>query len=986
MDLYNVSTRKLEPIDNPEELQKAVLAGTHSFAQGSEVTVKAPDGTLGSIPSSNVVEALKAGYQIETPTQRAVREYVDENKGLKGSAKVALGQFADEALFGLPELIFDKTRDPLEVAKKEALKKEHELSNLAGGVGGFAANMLVGGPLYKGAAKVNEAITKRVADKIGTVAAGEVGSRTLSNIAKEIVAKTGGGIAEGALISAPHALTEAALGDPGEAGETLLAGGLIGGFLGGGLGVAKEIFNLGTAGVKKGASLVTQQKETADSLVRKAAQVFTGVDEDAIKHYVDNFERVNQAPTIEALKDDIDDIVLKAKERVEVAKTLEASAKQDLDLAYREKTRELAQERAPLSLASEMTEALEAQKGVIGELSSQADEVLAKSGVIFNKEDVLGLLDRVSGGLGAGKERALIGDEAISAAAKIGTIKERIAAGLGDTIDGVTMRDVLRQVRKDINYNQLSGEFNDTLNKVRKDFTTGVSDLLKGQVPEYKAIMEKMAPLSQTLEDMAKKFGSPERALTSINQIVGKKSEVKAGMLEKFSELTGVNWREKLADLQKTKDSLEKIRRGQDLRADLFPELVQKLERSAEEVMKAQAAFEPIRRLTREQTQAAIKNQFGKNVSIENRRAFEALSEAAGRDFLTQMKDRAVLDAFSKDYTRGSKRTNLLGSIGATIGSAVAGTPGAFVGTSIGGLVGSALDTSGGQLLKKMIDTNKSVSGLLFSEQAMKRAAEQMDAIPSILKRMSDKKPAPFKTMSNTALIRVLESHKKNDKPKELPVSERLEKLKELNNKTSQWAGNPQGLSAEIAALTSNISNNGAPEIGAALNQKMLLAVNYLHAAMPRPPKPKSTFAKELIWKPSMAELSAYEQKLDIVENPFHVLKELELGTLTRNHMEALKTVYPGIHRMIVGKIAEAAMNQESHLSYAQRSKLGLIIGEPLDDSTTPRSVAYYQETFTAPDQTQSESPQPSQQGAVKGKINIAEGMQTNTQRIASRS
>ena len=135
MKLYNTSTRKPEPIDDADELHNALLGGTHSFEAGTKVDVTSPDGERGTVPAENIAEAIRSGYKVETPSQRAVREYVDANKGLGGAVKVGLGQLADEALMGLPELIMDKTADPHQVAKKEALKKEHELANLAGGIG-----------------------------------------------------------------------------------------------------------------------------------------------------------------------------------------------------------------------------------------------------------------------------------------------------------------------------------------------------------------------------------------------------------------------------------------------------------------------------------------------------------------------------------------------------------------------------------------------------------------------------------------------------------------------------------------------------------------------------------------------------------------------------------------------------------------------------------------------------------------------------------
>jgi hypothetical protein len=189
-ELYNVQTRKREQLAD-DQVEQAVAGGTHSFKVGESVDVLSPDGERGTLPAENLQKALGSGYKIQTATQKAVGDYVDENQGLKGAAKVALGQFADEALMGLPELILNRTQDPLEVAKREALKKEHAVANAVGGLAGFGASMAVPGLNYafKGATRAGEAVAANLAEKLLASSAGEIGTRTASKIAKEIVAK-----------------------------------------------------------------------------------------------------------------------------------------------------------------------------------------------------------------------------------------------------------------------------------------------------------------------------------------------------------------------------------------------------------------------------------------------------------------------------------------------------------------------------------------------------------------------------------------------------------------------------------------------------------------------------------------------------------------------------------------------------------------------------------------------------------------------------
>lgn len=244
--LYNVQTRQPEDVDNMEE---AILQGTHSFPVGQRVNIRKGDETI-SIDTREINKAIQNGYTIERPNQRAVREYVEDNDGLGGAIKVGLSQFADEALLGLPEMIYDKTADPLEVAKKEALKKEHELANTLGGIGGFGASLYAPGvsALFKGATKGGNIVSKHLAEKIIASSSGQVGKRAAGKVAKDLAAKTAVGASklgtEGLIFSAPHAITEAALGDPEAAAETLLSGVGFGAAFGGAGALTKELFKV----------------------------------------------------------------------------------------------------------------------------------------------------------------------------------------------------------------------------------------------------------------------------------------------------------------------------------------------------------------------------------------------------------------------------------------------------------------------------------------------------------------------------------------------------------------------------------------------------------------------------------------------------------------------------------------------------------------------------------------------------------------------
>lgn len=260
--LFNVKTRKQEKLAD-DQLQQAIIDGTHAFQKKDTINVLNAEGELHTVEGSDLKQALESGFNIETPKQGAAREFVAKNKGLSAAADVAIGQFADEALLGLPELIFDKTADPFDVAKKEALKEEHNFANTVGGIAGFGASLFTGAPLFKGASAIGNVVTKAVTKKLG--------DKVKESAAKKILLDTAGKAAglgvEGTVISTPRAITELALGDPEAAAESLIMGFGVGSVLGGVGSAGKELLKFGKTKVQDLAKRRLDAQESAFKII-----------------------------------------------------------------------------------------------------------------------------------------------------------------------------------------------------------------------------------------------------------------------------------------------------------------------------------------------------------------------------------------------------------------------------------------------------------------------------------------------------------------------------------------------------------------------------------------------------------------------------------------------------------------------------------------------------------------------------------------------
>lgn len=263
--IYNVQTGQPEEL-TLDKIPQALQQGTHAFKKGTRVDVLDPQGQSYSLDVAELNEAIANGWKLESDDDKAIRQAVKENDNFVGGLKVAAGQAVDEALLGIPEMVYDETADPLDVAKKDAIKKAHSTANALGGTVGFLSSFanptttagklaLPATQLIKGATKAGQLAEKGVAEVAGKV----LGEGIIAKAAPKIA----GAATEGVAFTAPIAVTEAMLGDPDKAAETLLAGGLFGAALGGAVEATKPLIKLGKDKLENFAKIKTFDEDSA---------------------------------------------------------------------------------------------------------------------------------------------------------------------------------------------------------------------------------------------------------------------------------------------------------------------------------------------------------------------------------------------------------------------------------------------------------------------------------------------------------------------------------------------------------------------------------------------------------------------------------------------------------------------------------------------------------------------------------------------------
>lgn len=468
--------------------------------------------------------------------------------------------------------------------------------------------------------------------------------------------------------------------------------------------------NLAGAGLLKGAGAATRAV-APKSLAKGVAKVLGHVPEEDFEHYWKNNARLRgqKEPEVAALKDEIDKGVAGVEGKYTSARDKAQAAKEQLDALYQERQKALSGHATSLGEARELGVILDQEKQVLGEMSKSADKALDESGAEFKKRDLLSLLDQI----GAKQGDDLISESAQNAVNKFHGTRQRIEDAAPDVIDAKKLRNYLRQIREDIDFEHTSGQFDERLNRMRKEFAAAMSGALKDQSPEYAQYMAEMAKRSQSLEGMSNYFGKPERAIASFERVrkgAGPTSQVPEDVLRQHAEVTGN--KDLVAKLDSWKRDRELMGRmkNEDLRGELYPAESQSLSAAQADEAAAKASFDKVGRLTQPRTQSVVENQgrLGEMPNVEDKRALQALSAETGADYLTSAKDRGVLRRLGSDRTRGAR----MAVSGAAAGSAVAHGIGAPIelGAAAGSGAGLALDKYSGQLTRKAIDSAATIA------------------------------------------------------------------------------------------------------------------------------------------------------------------------------------------------------------------------------------------------------------------------------------
>jgi hypothetical protein len=358
------------------------------------------------------------------------------------------------------------------------------------------------------------------------------------------------------------------------------------------------------------------------------------------------------------------------------------------------------------------------------------------------------------------------------------------------------------------------------------------------------------------------------------------------------------------------------------------------------------APVNELRKEIRSAVNEALESKMKKAGDDLGKELLPAWKEANRRyQVLSVMKENAINNL---DRGLANRRHSLTDYLGNQVGSVVGGFTGGGIGSIVGGYIGGEANSllrryapaylsKGAHAAADMLEGR----GMVQLEDAFGQHGRQLANIPTAIERLSSGARHPVReTMGVNILTRFLgaEDAKLDDN----------EGLMAFADKLASLSSDPAKLQQNIEAATADLTGD-APEVAIAAGLKLQQAAQYLHSKAPKPPSVPGPFDPPSHWQPTSAQARDFRTRVATAKDPYVAIDALTDGSLTKAHVETLQALAPKIYQEMVRKVIEhGASGKAKPLPYAERLRLSMLTGAPLDRSL--EQIASYQQTFATAD------------------------------------
>lgn len=976
LTLYNTATMQPEKLRSGTA-EEAILKGTHDFQSGQTINVIGADGKPGGgVPSEKLRDYLEAGYRLETPFQKVVNDYGDDNDNFTGDLKVAAQKGLSEFALGIPETIADHLQNPLELAKRKRLYEDHTAASVIGSIAGGGAGLIYGAPIFKGAEIAGKlagrTVQKGMAEALLKAGASDAIAQAASrSIVGKIPAAAAQFAVEGAAFTAPRALTEAAFGDIDAAGESMLMGVGVGALMGAGTSAVSPIARgIGTVYNKFVKRPITRLGE----MEGVAAGVETG-EAIAGKEARPKFDGMPSEQPSDILT--IDDIPKESLVRRKNADEIDAISReltgQDALAAMKSKNRFMQDETGKM-LLRDTEKAIEGRK-YIKDLNEGAEAKITKSLGLdeMRSRDVVAqeASEKFQNAVKEGFEPSIskfrqndetlrgleLGDkegkrifDAVDSFARKEADRLRIplkTGALDDVLLEANLTDVpnldalsvteryqqLKSFARDLKgkaglgnkyaartaelYDNVAEHMLDNLESFLARGAKGLGpeaeQLAAGALPAFKQARQEYAIQKANVKPIAKFFGiSGDPSPEKLQKLLGDLDFTKVG--NKF--------------IKATKKDIENI-------AKFSPDI-------ADSILAHQQAFFA--------SQAQVGTRDGVSLARLTKNYKKAIEDGRGHiftpeqhaDFKKIITIQESLPASIQNFNpsgtvRGSEMHTTLGNIAKDI---------PFIGKQLAALADEQSDT----LTSKMFQTAVESASIPATQKLMQQTGKILKEVDTAITKTLQNAPERaerVRVRAGSVLERMLnEGHSNNKKTANMSPQEMMQ---EYAKRSESFATNLETTQDKLDDAFGGFYHYGAPQAAGVAMNRATTAVQFLATKIPPLSKPSSPYDISPPRVPD-SEIAAFERRLEVVQNPGAVANLISDGTLSKEHVETLAAVYPTLfgymQQVANDRLAKGGLKK---MPYQQQLKLSMLMGLDLHPSTGGDKIAGFQQTFQPP-------------------------------------
>jgi hypothetical protein len=315
-------------------------------------------------------------------------------------------------------------------------------------------------------------------------------------------------------------------------------------------------------------------------------------------------------------------------------------------------------------------------------------------------------------------------------------------------------------------------------------------------------------------------------------------------------------------------------------------------------------------------------------------------------------------------------RSTIAGAAGSVVGGMVGGPVGSLVGAGAASLAGKLVESRGDMLAADLLDRAAGILGA-------RRIAARTDA--TMIRGVRD---LVGKAANDNADRHVLDVLAPPARASLAPMGITLtgDKRKDyasISNHLTASAGDPVRTTDRLSRALGDLPQH-APKAAQSVIDTTLKGSSFLLSKLPPSRKDPYSLQPQLEKgsRASDSEISKFMHYAEGVDDPMIVLREAKAGTLTRDHVEAVKSVYPNLYDEMRQQVMRALVDTKAELPYERRIQLGILLDIPTDKTLAPDFLRAIQATYSSAEKAGAETPPPT----LSRPINVANTLQTATQ------